>query len=69
MGTDGKANFYTMRRNANASRGRGVRVHVTCVNYSIIIHVIYYIIVSSSTPTERMNIRYSQPNENKDTVW
>jgi len=36
-----KVDFYTMRGNANARRGRGVRVHVTCVNYSIIIHVIY----------------------------
>ena len=33
-----KVDFYTMRRNANARRGRGVRVHVTCVNYSIIIN-------------------------------
>jgi len=41
MGTDGKVDFYTMCRNANGRRGGGVRVHVTWVNYSIIIHVIY----------------------------
>mgnify|MGYP005703801195 CR=1 FL=1 len=41
MYLDVKVDFYTMRRNANARRGRGVGVHVTWVNYSIIIHVIY----------------------------
>ena len=41
MGIDGKPNFYTIRRNANARCDRGVRVHVVaCVNHSII-HVIY----------------------------